>query len=42
MKRCVQSAVQGFKIWSAKSINSRMHVLSQLALILEYKKYVNY
>ncbi|KAM0726623.1 hypothetical protein ACS0PU_007807 [Formica fusca] len=37
MKKCVQSAVQGFKIWSAKSINSRMHVLSQLALILEYK-----
>ncbi|XP_050451604.1 uncharacterized protein LOC126851557 [Cataglyphis hispanica] len=35
--RCMESAAQGFKIWSAKSINSRMHVLSQLALILEYK-----
>ncbi|KAL6436515.1 hypothetical protein ACFW04_004771 [Cataglyphis niger] len=35
--RCIESAAQGFKVWSAKSINSRMHVLSQLALILECK-----
>ncbi|XP_070162444.1 uncharacterized protein [Polyergus mexicanus] len=37
MTKCVESAIEGFKTWSAKSINSRMHVLSRLALILEYK-----
>ncbi|XP_072752717.1 uncharacterized protein [Anoplolepis gracilipes] len=35
--RCKESALKGFKIWSAESINSRMAVLSRLALILESK-----
>ncbi|KMQ91838.1 udp-n-acetylhexosamine pyrophosphorylase, partial [Lasius niger] len=35
--RCIKSAEEGYKIWSAKSINSRMHVLSKLASILKYK-----
>ncbi|XP_072751899.1 uncharacterized protein [Anoplolepis gracilipes] len=37
IKKCMKSAVKGFKIWSAESINSRMAVLSRLALILESK-----
>ncbi|XP_072752474.1 uncharacterized protein [Anoplolepis gracilipes] len=35
--RCKESALKGFKIWSAESINSRMAVLFRLALILESK-----
>ncbi|XP_072751757.1 uncharacterized protein [Anoplolepis gracilipes] len=35
--RCKESAAKGFKIWSAESINSRMAVLSRLALILKSK-----
>ncbi|KMQ82548.1 hypothetical protein RF55_22585 [Lasius niger] len=36
-KRCMDSAKEGYKIWSAKSINSRMHVLSKLASVLQCK-----
>lgn len=36
IKRCIDSAEKGFKIWSSKYITSRNQILSNLASTLEY------
>ncbi|KMQ86412.1 hypothetical protein RF55_14600 [Lasius niger] len=37
IKRCIDSAEKGFKIWSTKSIASRKQVLSKFAFVLQSK-----
>ncbi|XP_072764499.1 uncharacterized protein [Anoplolepis gracilipes] len=38
IRRCVESAKEGFKIWCAKSITSRVEILSKFAKTLEYHR----
>lgn len=42
IKRCIDSAEKGFKIWSTKSITSRNQILFKFASMLKCNGYVKY